>query len=62
MRVRVERSRYLFAHGKAPRGFGLWWFLVGGQHFRKSGSFSEVLREAKALASRTGQKSVEVLP
>ena len=60
--VRVDgKARYRFAHGKAPRGIGSWWFRAGDEVFKHFGTFSEAQEVAKKHAASKGLFSVTVL-
>jgi hypothetical protein len=60
--VRVSTSQYRAAHGREPRGEGLWVFQFAGESVTRSfyGSFPEARREATRAAARYGVRSVEV--
>jgi len=61
--VRVITSEYEFAHGKKPRGYGRWAFLMGCNkmdvHFF-TGTYSDCLKQAKVKAKSLGLLSIAV--
>ena len=63
--VYVETNSYVAAHGKNPRGFGGWWFEIGGgvtvQTKVFTGLYSKAKREAKEWAKERGVTAVRVL-
>lgn len=63
--MRVDTTEYEWAHGKKPRGPGLWWFYArreDGQAFQRSFnmSFGEARKAAVRWAKRLGAWSVEL--
>ncbi len=61
----VETRSYEAAHGKSPRGFGGWWFEIGGgvtvQTGKFQGMYSEAKRRAIKWARERGATTVRVL-
>jgi hypothetical protein len=61
--MRVNTDRYLFSHGKNPRGTGAWLFEVGDQAFPARGTYSKAKQEAiKFARTRKGVTEIIVLP
>ena len=64
MRVQVSTTQFQFAHGRAPRGQGRWWFFgVGDQDgwcFSFTGTYSEAKAAARKAAAEDGVWRVEV--
>lgn len=62
--VKVRTSRYEFAHGKKPRGFGQWAFFFHPQEddslqaFWHSGSYSDAKKAAQQEARRRNVQEV----
>jgi len=56
--MQVDRTDYQAAHGKLPRGFGLWQFALGRNGswttFSQTGNFGEALAAAKHEARALG--------
>lgn len=66
-KVRFNTTQYVFNHGKAPRGFGLWMFqiVVGGSTLTRSStgcmSYTHAKFEIAAKAKELGATEVRVL-
>ena len=60
MTVRVETSKYENSNGKAPKGFGAWWFEANGQMFEFTGSYGEAKKAAVKWAKAQGAMVVKV--
>lgn len=60
--VRVETDRYLFAHGRTPRGRGTWAFEVGAETWWAPANllFTEAKRLARKHAGSLGHTFVTV--
>jgi hypothetical protein len=56
--MEVDRTQYEIAHGKSPRGTGLWMFALGRNgawtEFSFNGKFGDALRAAKQDAKSIG--------
>lgn len=54
--TRIIKTRYIFAHGKSPRGQGTWMFETKdySQSFWYSGKFSEACKAAKKALKGLG--------
>ena len=60
MAIRFETHEFEFAHGRKPRGRGLWAFEIGGETFWAKGSV--LFSQAKLQAAREArQRRVEVV-
>jgi len=46
----VRTEQYEFAHGKKPRGYGAWAFMINGQLKSFVGVYGEALKMAKLFA------------
>jgi len=57
-------QHYTFAHGKAPRGIGLWRFFLERDRaftsFEHNGSYTDAKKAAMAEARRLGCETVGV--
>lgn len=62
MRVHVDLARYRAAHGRAPRGAGLWLFRWQTGMLHHLGSYAEAKRRAIHAARADGIGTVELLP
>lgn len=61
--VTVDTSPYRRAHGKEPRGTGLWRFeFDGGETLDAGGSYAEKVQDAKRYAASHNISVVKVLP
>ncbi len=60
--VTFTPNEYIFSHGKAPRGEGLWMFDLDGEVFEFFGMFSKARAGAITEARRRGAYLVKVLP
>lgn len=64
MRVEVKTTHYEFAHGRKPRGTGLWMFHGyndrSGRTFEFNGTYSEAKKEAVKWARSRDCHMVEV--
>ena len=63
--MEVSTTHYQFVHGRKPRGRGGWVFFFGHgrtHSFTSAGNmtFSEALRDAKAMARLGGHSRIEV--
>jgi hypothetical protein len=63
-RVRVTTTRYVFSHGREPRGDGWWWFEVsdGEPAFSFRGGYGAARRAAREWAAERGATEVWVSP
>ena len=65
--MRVETNEYFNAHGKAPRGFGGWWFQLldatrrDQGDFTFTGTYTEARKAAVAKAKEMNCTTVRVL-
>jgi len=50
--VTVSTTEYEFAHGRKPRGYGLWVFYFAGGFAHIQGTYAEAKKQAKAKAHR----------
>lgn len=54
----INTTQYQFAHGKKPRGYGLWIFdlRVGGEtrQFSATGNYGDAVRKVKAQVAQSG--------
>lgn len=66
MKVNVDYSKYLFAYGKNPRGYGTWWFRIGSSDddiaFSRVGTFKDCKRLAVQFAKQLNVQTIYVLP
>lgn len=61
--IDVNVNEYLAAHGRRPRGTGLWLIRYqDGVVSEVTGSYSEVVTVAKRYASEHGMSRITVLP
>ena len=63
--VRVETTQYQGAHGRMPRGRGLWFFAFDRgveATFAATGTFAEARSAAVVEALRVGAHTVRVAP
>lgn len=61
-RLRVLTDKFEFSHGHAPRGFGWWWFQIGGQPFQHRANYADARRRAVRVARGRGETFIELLP
>jgi hypothetical protein len=60
--IEFNTSKYKGAHGKEPKGTGVWAFKVGDEEFMtKSMSYADAKKEAAKKAKEKGARSVTVL-
>ncbi len=60
--IEFNTSKYMGAHGKEPKGTGVWAFKVGDEEFMtKSMSYTDAKKEAAKKAKEKGARSVTVL-
>jgi len=60
--IEFNTSKYKGAHGKEPKGTGVWAFKVGDEEFiTKSMSYADAKKEAAKKAKEKGARSVTVL-
>jgi hypothetical protein len=60
--VEFNTSKYMGAHGKEPKGTGVWAFKVGDEEFMtKSMSYADAKKEAAKKAKEKGARFVTVL-
>ena len=63
--MRVNTNRYEAAHGKKPRGFGMWSFEHNAGYQKivfATGNYSEAKKEAIKAAQEKGASEIIVLP
>jgi hypothetical protein len=60
-KVTVETNEFVRAHGKEPKGFGLWAFEIAGVQHHFTGTFSEAKRKARTAAYAVGATEIKVL-
>jgi hypothetical protein len=61
--VTVRTSEYEFVHGKKPRGYGHWAFLMAGNKQEVvffTGMYSDCVKQAKARAQSLGYLGIAV--
>jgi hypothetical protein len=61
--VRVIINEYMFVHGKKPRGYGSWSFLMACNKMDVlylTGKYSDCLKTAKKMAKASGYLSIAV--
>jgi len=61
--VTVSTTEYEFAHGKKPRGYGRWAFLLACNKqdiVFYTGKYSDCLKQAKAQAKSCGYTAIAV--
>ncbi len=58
--VTFDTSHFRFAHGRQPRGTGLWAFTGEGMTFTVSASFTEARRVARTFFAERGVRQVKV--
>ena len=64
--ITVTTANYEFSHGKKPRGRGCWFFFFDGNKdvmsrthtFQSNMTYSEALRDAKAMARIGGHYAI----
>lgn len=61
MKVSVKTSRFVSAHGKAPKGRGLWAFLIDGHEVFIPGMYTDARIEAAKRAKAMKVNSIELL-
>ena len=61
-RVSVETTEYRFSHGKEPRGYGFWWFEIGGEQVSYTGKYAVAKDSAIRYALTKNASVVKVLP
>jgi hypothetical protein len=59
--IKVKTNDYVNTHGKAPKGYGFWFFQIGEQKSHITGNYSEAVKCAKQLAQRQNISQIEVL-
>lgn len=65
-RVEVSTTEYQFAHGRMPRGRGLWFFTMrlrpgrGESQFIAEGTYAEARKAALVEACRVGATMIKV--
>lgn len=64
-KIPVSTSSYKAAHGKAPRGYGLWAFIPTGLHLGddvlwQHGSYGAAKKQAQIVADACGYRSLKV--
>jgi hypothetical protein len=62
MAIRVEKNKYLYTHGKQPRGTGQWVFKIKGVEYWFKGSYSVAKVKALKKAKELGAFEVIVMP
>lgn len=62
MKVDVRTDKYIFVHGRKPRGFGLWYFIVGDELIAITGNYSQAKDEAIRYAIRHNVARIDVMP
>jgi len=60
--MRIEKNQYIFSHGKAPRGYGMWAFEVADREYFYTGNFAEAKKEAFKEARNQGVSEIVILP
>lgn len=60
--VRIETSQYIFCHGHAPRGYGLWCFNIAGNGLVVRAAYSQAKAQAVRYARRLEVYAVTLLP
>jgi len=48
----INTDKYYFSHGKAPRGYGMWIFDIGGTTFNYTGNWQKARKAAIKEARR----------
>jgi len=61
MKVRFDTHKYVAVVGKAPRGWGMWFFGIGLYQYSYTGTYAEAKRWAEQEARKQGETVVEVL-
>lgn len=63
-KTEVRTEQFEFAHGRRPRGRGIWAFRLTGRPdpFWATGTYTDAKRAAQDEAARIGATRVEVLP
>lgn len=57
MSIEVCTEEYVFTHGSAPRGKGLWMFVLAGDRGATTFEFNGTYGQAKAAAVREARAS-----
>ena len=61
--MKFETSEYELSHGKAPRGFGCWWFNIGGRAVvAPAMNFTDAKKFARQMAKDLGETTIKVMP
>ena len=60
--MQADTTQFQARHGRQPRGFGRWGFLVGNETFFFVGQYSNSKKEACKVAQAHGEERVVVLP
>lgn len=47
MKFEFSTSEYEWTYGKAPRGYGYWYFKAEGHEFGASGTYADAKKKAK---------------
>jgi len=55
--IGLRTSRYEFAYGKKPRGFGNWAFEIAGAVYFWNGKYSECKKNALAQAKEIAKQN-----
>ena len=68
MPLRVDTKEFVASHGRAPKGFGLWFYLIQDKQGREidvlslTGTFTTTKAEVLQRARKAKAASVKVLP
>ena len=56
MKIEFTNREYLFEHGKAPKGFGHWYFTFEGQGRWEVGTLTEAKKKVSAYIREIAPK------
>lgn len=57
----ISTTVYEWTYGKAPRGYGLWYFKIGHEEKAFSGKYGDAKKQAIAYAKEQGRTYIEVM-
>lgn len=59
--IEINTNDYINAHGKDPKGYGLWFFQIGESKGHITGHYTEATKYARKSAQRQGLTRVDLL-
>lgn len=60
--VKINTTLYQKVWGKKPRGYGYWFVRIGNHKEVFTGTYSDVIKSAKAVARSVGEMELVILP